>query len=229
MHYSRVEPLLIIGPIGIKSFIETCITTSESVIGFEIIIEEYDAKVSQIVYSDNLIDVTAIPLNHRIPTMGFSIKENLTKYKINPEQIEKHQLKYHSIKQLKEGKNITLENGNILTPEEACFPKKKARRYVYLSDTVYDENLIPYIENAELIYHETTYLKDMNDAAIERMHSTTEHAALIAKKANVGRLIIGHYSSRYKDIKLFEHECQAIFPNTLLGIEGKKYEVRISD
>ena len=227
MHYSRVDPLLIIGPFGIKSFIENSLATSESGLQYELIIKEYDANISQQVYSDDLIDVTSIPLKHRIPTIGFSIKENLTKFKINPKKIEEFGLKYHAIKQLKGGERFTLENGYVVTPEEACFPKKNARRYVYLSDTVYDESLIPHIENAELIYHETTYLNDMKEAALERMHATSGQAATIAKKANVGELIIGHYSSRYKDVRVFEKECREVFPNTKLGVEGNKYHVKV--
>lgn len=227
MHYSRVDPLLIIGPFGIKAFIETCLETSASGLQYELIIREVDATIAQHLYSDDLIDVTSIPLKHRIPTMGFSIKENLVKFKINPKKIEEYGLKYHMIKMLKSGENVTLENGYVITPEEACFPKHQARRYVYLSDTVYDETLIPQIENAELIYHETTYLNDMEAAALDRMHSTSGQAATIAKKANVAELIIGHYSSRYKDVRVFEKECRAIFPNTKLGIEGNKYPVSI--
>lgn len=227
MHYSRVDPLHVIGPFGIKLFLETCIQTSASEIGFDLIIQEVDAAQYQTVYADSLITVDALPLKHRIPTMGFIVKENLEKYKINPLKIEEYGLKYHMIKALKNGDDVVLEDGRVVTREEACFPKQKARRYVYLSDTVYDEDLIPYIEKAELIYHETTYLKDMNETAMERMHSTTEHAALIAQKADVGELIVGHYSSRYKDVRFFETECRELFPATFLGIEGKKYAVKI--
>lgn len=227
MHFSRKEPLTIIGPIGLKNFLETCIQASASVIGFELTIKEVDANVSQLIYTDNLMDVFSVPLKHRIPTMGFCFKENLLKFKINPLKIEQYNIKYQMIKQLKSGLDVVLDDGYVLTPQEACFPKLKARSYFFLSDTVYDETLIPIIEHAELIYHETTYLKDMNAEALERKHSTTEQAAWIAKKANVGEMIIGHYSSRYKDLKFFELECKAIFPNTKLGIEGNKYQIKI--
>lgn len=225
MHFSRSESLEIYGPLGIKDFVQCTLDISNANLGFELIIKEVQI-LHQTIYSDSSVTVKTIPLKHNIPTVGYSFEETIENYKINPEKIKTYNLDFDQIKKLKSGLDIQLENGYVLKVEEACYSKERSRKYCYLSDTTYFEDVIPMIQNASLIYHETTYLKDMNELAIARLHSTTEHASTIAKLADVGGLIIGHYSSRYKDVEIFESECRQIFEHTWLGIEGKEYEIR---
>ena len=110
---------------------------------------------------------------------------------------------------------------NELVTEAAA----KGPVYAYCADTKYDESIIPHIEGADLVYHETTYLDNLKDRAAERFHSTTKEAALIAKKAGVKKLLVGHFSSKYDTLEEFEKECCEVFPNTELAIEGSTYKV----
>ena len=103
------------------------------------------------------------------------------------------------------------------------------KTYVYCADTKYDESIIPYIQNADMIYHETTYLDALKDRASERFHSTSKEAALIAKKGNVKKLLIGHFSSKYDSLEEFEKEAREIFLDTELALEGVTYRVSIAD
>ena len=114
---------------------------------------------------------------------------------------------------------------SIISNDELTFPSYKPRAYAYASDTSYHEDIIPIINKADILYHETTFCEDKKEHAEITKHSTAKQAATIAKKANVGLLVTGHYSSRYKELECFAEEAKTIFPNTKLGLEGKTYTV----
>ncbi|MFM2395269.1 MAG: hypothetical protein RLZZ546_3252 [Bacteroidota bacterium] len=221
LHYNRQEPLFIYGPKGIESYIKNFLETSDCHLSYSLIIQEIDTTKHSLVYEyKNYLKVYTVPLNHRIATTGYVFREFIHNYKINPDKVKEYNLTIEEIKTLKSGQNVERLDGLILNFEDFCFPKNSSRSYAYLSDTCFHEEVIPLIEKVSLLYHETTYLKDMNKEAISRYHSTTEHASEIAKRAQVKKMIIGHYSSRYKFLEDFEAECRAVFPNTYLGIEG---------
>lgn len=220
LHYNRKDALHVYGPKGIRSYIENFLETSDCHLSFELIIQEIDTEESSLIFEyKNYLKVYTIPLNHRIATTGYLIKEFVHNYKIIPEKIVEYALTIDEIKTLKGGKNV-IRMGKELDFKNFCYPKDNSRSYAYVSDTCFHEAVIPVIQNASLLYHETTYLKDLNKEAIERFHSTTEHAAEIAKRASVNKMIIGHYSSRYKTLEEFELECRTVFPETYMGKEG---------
>ena len=126
---------------------------------------------------------------------------------------------YHNIKA---GKDVLLESGEIIKNEELTLPPVKSKSFAFCSDTSYKEDIIPIIKNVDLLYHETTFLSDREDLAKKTKHSTAKQAAQIASQANVNQLVIGHYSSRYKNIELFKEEAETIFPKVILAEAGKK-------
>jgi ribonuclease Z len=226
MHFNRQDSLTIIGPHGIKYYIEASLQASKAMLGFDLIVQEYDASVHQSLYIDEKINVQSIPLVHNIPTMGFLFREQVNYLRLDKNFIANLDLSFDEMKALKNGEDIVYKNELTIKSTDACLPKNKGVTYAYLSDTAYNEDVVSYIQDTDVIYHETTYLKDMNEEATARMHSTSIQAATIAKKANVGTLICGHYSSRYKSIDLFEEECKSVFPNTILGKEGLSLKIQ---
>jgi ribonuclease Z len=125
---------------------------------------------------------------------------------------------------LKAGKDLYDDRGRVRHKNEALtFPPRKSRSYAYCSDTRFNLQLAEWVQQVDLLYHEATFLKEKTDEALARYHSTAEQAATLAQKAQVHQLIIGHYSSRYKDLAPFLTEAQAVFPNTSLAIEGEDH------
>jgi ribonuclease Z len=220
MHYNRKDELIIVGPNGIKLFVDSCLAASQAHLGFPLTIQEFDTTSSQTLYSDTAVNVSSIPLYHGIPTMGFLFTEIVNYRRLNKAFISSLQLSHDEMKDLKKGIDVHRPDGKIVRSEDACLPINLPMKYAFLSDTSYNESVVPIIQNATVIYHETTYLQDMESEASARFHSTTLQAATIAKKANVGKLICGHYSSRYKSIDAFEQECRSIFTESYLGYEG---------
>ena len=178
-----------------------------------------------VIFEDKKIIVETIPLKHRIPTVGFIFTEKQEQYSIRKECIEKYNLSIAEIVNIKNGGDLHLENGKIISNEELVKAKPKPRSYAYCSDTKYFKKLADQINGISLLYHESTFLDADKGLAKSTMHATATQAANIAKDANVDTLILGHFSSRYKNLDLFLNEAQQIFPNTQLGIEGRVFNV----
>jgi ribonuclease Z len=126
---------------------------------------------------------------------------------------------------LQNGIDYITPKGQTIRNDEVTTAPEKGKKYAFCADTRYEESIIPHIKEADLIYHETTYLDNVRDKAFERFHSTTRQAAEIAKKASVKKLLIGHFSSKYNTLEQFEAEAREVFPNTELAIEGSTYEI----
>ena len=162
----------------------------------------------------------------KIYTNGFLFREKLGERKLNMTAIQKYpDIEICDFQNLKNGKDYKLENGDIVPNEILTSAPNKPLSYAFCSDTCYHEKVLPIIKNCNLLYHESTFLNDKIELAKITKHSTAEQAATIAKKANVGQLLLGHYSSRYKSIENFKTEAANIFPNTILSEEGKIIEI----
>ena len=182
------------------------------------------ATESEIIYEDEKVIVKTIPLKHRIYTNGFLFQEKIGDRKLNVQAVEKYEIETCYYQNIKNGKDITLDNGTIIPNETLTFDPIPPKSYAFCSDTMYDETIIPIIQNADILYHETTFLETEADKAEKTMHSTAKEAAQIATKANIKQLILGHYSTRYSNIELFKDEAQTIFSNVLLADDGKSFE-----
>lgn len=221
----RTEDLQIFGPVGLKAFIDAVLTHTHVHLQYEITIHELDhIGISEIHQTDSAI-ISAFPMTHRIPTYGYLISEKEQSLNINSAGIETYKLDIAQIKAAKAGESIRLADGTLIPNKELVHPKKKPRTYAYCSDTIYDEGLVPFINQADLLYHEATYLHDLQHKAIERKHATALEAAKIAKAAKVRKLIIGHYSSRYDDLQPLEDEAKSVFPNTNIVRQGDVFSI----
>jgi len=162
---------------------------------------------------------------HRIPCWGFIIREKRKLRRINKETIAQYEIPSSFFERLKDGEDYETNDGTVIKNEWITIPNKPARSYAYCADTKFDERLCEKTKGVTVLYHETTYLRDLKERADARFHSTTEQAATIALKAGVQRLLIGHFSSKYDNLDAFLQEAQEVFKNTDLAIEGVTYKI----
>jgi ribonuclease Z len=223
---NREKELHIFGPKGIKEVTRLQLKVSKSYSKFEIIFHELTSKESELIFEDDNVSVSTIPLDHRIYTNGYLFREKEKPKKLNIENVQQYpEIKTCDYHNIKAGKDVILENGELIKNEELTLPPPKPKSYAFCSDTSYKEAIVPIIKNVDLLYHEATFLSDREDLAKKTKHSTAKQAAQIATKATVNQLVIGHYSSRYKNIALFKKEASVIFSNVILAEEGKKISV----
>jgi len=224
MHLTgRKKSLNLYAPAGLAEIITLQLKHSETIFNFDINFVAVDPTVNKVVHEDDFVSVSSIPLNHRIPCGGFLFSEKPKKRRINKEMLPA-EFSVRNIIKLKNGEDILDQEGKVLYKNEALtFPPKRIYKYAFCSDTKYDESIIPIIAGVDLLYHETTFLEEHMDRAANTYHSTAKEAATIAKKANVGKLLMGHFSIRYKDLEPLRQEAQTIFPNSELAIEGEDF------
>jgi len=221
----RTESLSIFGPIGIKSYLTHIIEVTKAYITFDLNIVEFIPDKGKLIFENKNLEVFSFPLQHRIPTSGYLFREKKHQLNIISEQIKKYQLSVEQIKLIKAGQDIQLESGTILPNKELAFQKYPQRSYAYCSDTQYHEELVEHIRGVDLLYHEATFLDEKRDLAVKTMHTTAKQAGKMAAKSKVGKLVIGHYSSRYEDLNVLADEAQLEFENTSLALEGEIFKV----
>lgn len=213
----RDTSLHIYGPQGIKKMLETIFSITETHRGFDVVYHELDKDYSELIYEDKRIEVYTIPLDHRIYCNGYLFKEKPKERHLNMEEISKYdEIETCDYNNLKQGKDYVLEDGYVLKNEILTKEPAEAITYAFCSDTRFSESVIPIIKNATVLYHEATFLHDLKEMADYTGHTTALEAATIAKKAEVGKLILGHFSNRYDNLTVFTDEARAIFPNTFL-------------
>ena len=217
----RKAPLTIYSPAGLQEMIEAILKYSYSHLSYDLKFVVVPTDESVQVFENEDISVKTIPLDHRIPTTGYLFREKEKVRNIRTEKIEEYGIHYSKINAIKAGGNFTREDGKIIPHEELTVAPSLPRSFAFCSDTTYQESIVPIIKGVDLLYHETTYVDDAKESAAKYKHSTAKEAATIAKMAGVGKLICGHYSSRYQDLTPFEKEARSVFPNTELGLEGK--------
>lgn len=221
---TRETELHIYAPKGLKEVITLQMKLSDSWTNYPLIFHELTSKSSELIYEDDKVEVHTIPLEHRIYTNGFLFKEKPNERKLNmPAVLEAHiDLAYY--RKLKQGADVINEHGVLIKNDTVTKDPVPPKCYAFCSDTVYNESIIPLIKNATVLYHESTFL-DKNEAlCMPTKHSTAKQAALIAKKANVDTLILGHYSTRYNGYEGFKIEAQSVFENVHLAKDGKVFE-----
>lgn len=221
---NRNNDLHIYGPKGIKEIITLQLKLSNSWTGYQLYFHILESKESELIFEDDQVIVKTIPLSHRVYTNGFLFEEKPADRKLNMNEVLNHNIEVCYYQNIKNGKDITLENGKVIPNKQLTFDPPKTKSYAYCSDTKYNEQIVPLVKNADVLYHESTFLESEEDLAEKTMHSTAKQAANIAKLANVGQLILGHYSTRYSNIDDFKEEAQTIFPNILLADDGKTFQ-----
>lgn len=222
---NRNNDLHIYGPKGIKEIIKLQLRLSNSWPNFELHFHELTNIESEIIYEDDKVLVKTIPLKHRIYTNGFLFQEKLDERKLNIEAVRDYQIEKCYFQNIKNGKDILLDDGKLILNEELTFDPPKPKSYAFCSDSSYYEAIIPLIQNVDVLYHESTFLQSEEVLAAKTMHATAMEAATIAKKAQVNKLILGHYSTRYDTLDLFKKEAETIFSNVLLADDGKTFDL----
>ncbi len=220
----RQKELIIYGPLGIKQFVETFQAATYAHLTYPLRIVELEGEHERSLGRIDHLEVFAFPLVHRVPTFGYRFTEIYDEFNVNPQAISRYNLSVEEIKKIKKGQSIT-RNEEVWKAERFTLPKKHSRSFAYCSDTCYHPPLAAFVSDVSLLYHEATYLHNLQAKAKQRMHSTADEAARLAKAAGVSTLIIGHYSSRYSDLEPLLDEARAIFLRTDLAIGGKIYPI----
>jgi ribonuclease Z len=171
------------------------------------------------------IRISCFPTTHRIECYGFLFEEKEGKRKLLIDKVRKLNIPISFYSSLQNGLDYITPRGQTIRNDEVTTAPEKGKKYAFCADTRYEESIIPFITGADMIYHESTYLDKVRDKAFERFHCTTRQAAEIARKADVKKLLLGHFSSKYSTLEQFETEAREIFPNTELAIEGSTYEI----
>lgn len=221
---NRTTDLHIYGPKGIKEIINLQLRLSNSWTKYNLFFHELESKESETVFEDNKVIVKTIPLNHRVYTNGFLFIEKIRERKLDIDTVQNYGIDTCYYQNIKNGKDITLDNGRVIENSKLTFDPVPPMSYAFCSDTVYDESIVPVIKDVDVLYHESTFLDSEEALAGKTMHSTAKEAATIALKANVKKLVLGHYSTRYESIELFKEQAETIFPNVLLADDGKTFE-----
>jgi ribonuclease Z len=224
---NRRNDLHIYAPKGLKEIITLQLRLSNSWLKFKIHFHELENNESEVIFEDEKVEVQTIPLEHRIYTNGFLFKEKQGERKLNIAAIKAiPEIEICDYQNLKNGRDFVLENGNVIANLELTYDPIKQLSYAYCSDTIYKPSIVSQIKDVDLLYHESTFLEDRIDLTEYTKHSTAKQAAQIANDAGAKQLILGHYSSRYNDLSLFEQEAKSIFENVILGEAGKSIEIK---
>ncbi len=225
---NRDKDLHIYAHTELESILSRHLEYFERSISFKIIYHHLNPKLSELIFEDNKVKVETIPLKHRIPTCGFKFTEKPHLRNLKKNVVQDYKIPISKIQDIKEGGDFIISNGDVVPSDKLTLPPYKSRSYAYCTDTAYSEKIIPIIENVDLLFHEATFAKNMKRQAKLTYHSTSEDAAKIAKKAIVGKLIVGHFSARYKDVSQIISEARDLFPNTYSAEDGEKHIVELT-
>ncbi len=220
----RQEPLKIFGPEGIANYVRFNQKQSSAHFTFDIDFQELKGAGPIDLGTYCGLQFKAFPLKHRIPTFGYKAIEVQAELNVDPEAITKYSLSIEEILNVKKGASI-IRGDSFIPTELLVLPPRRNRSFAYCTDTIYDPDILQYIEEVSLLYHEATYTDDLAEKARERMHSTTKDAAQIAKSARAKQLVIGHYSNRYKNLNTLLQEAKVVFQNTMIAEEGKLFQI----
>jgi ribonuclease Z len=221
----RKHPLSIFAPKGLEDIVDITFKNSAYISPFPIEFTEVDTENAAPVFEDKTLIINAFPLSHRIPATGYCVREKPFPANIIPEKIQEFDIPFDKINAIKNGENYLTTEGVLIPNSELTYPPLKPRSYAYCSDTAYDERIVPHITGVDLLYHESTFMHEMAAHAALTGHSTAKQAGQIAHLAQVGQLILGHYSSRYDNLDWLLNEAKIEFKNTVLGIDGNTYSV----
>lgn len=220
----RKRPLTVVAPEGIKKYLDLHFEVAGLKPDFPFTVWELAGQEAQNVLQTDHLSVLAIPLDHRIPCFGYVFKERHTEKKLNVEACQQYSIPKEMYRAIKQGEDVTV-NGKSIANELLTLERDRNLKFAYLTDTRYEESVVPYIEHADLLYHEATFLHELHQKANKTGHSTAKEAARIANQAEVKKLVISHYSSRYKNGETHEEEAQSVFPNTVAAYPGIKVVV----
>ena len=220
---NREHDLHLYGPALLKDILELQLNAGNTVLPYKL--HFHPLEQEGLLVKTDKFQVHCFGTKHRVPCWGFKFEQVKAPRKVNPEKAISYQVPSSFFDYLKCGNDYTTKTGELIRNEWVTEPAVKPKSYAFSADTMYDEELVDKVRKVDMLYHETTYLKDLEARALSRFHATTVQAAAIAKMANVGRLLIGHFSSKYEKLDIFEQEAREVFQNTDIAIEGVTYNV----
>ncbi|MHC5201794.1 ribonuclease Z [Myroides sp. LJL119] len=216
---NRQADLHVYGPKGIKEVILLQLRLANSFTGYKLFFHELTSKQSEVIYQDDKVRVTTIPLDHRVYTNGFLFEETPKDRKLRIGEIEDLGIDKCYYQKIKDGCDITLDNGQVISNKQITYDPQPGQSYAFASDTLYNEQIVPIIQGVDVLYHESTFLESESHYTQHTKHSTAKQAACIARLANAKVLILGHYSTRYSDITLFKKEAEQEFDGKILNAD----------
>jgi ribonuclease Z len=217
----RREELHLYGPPLLKAITDLQLEASNTSLVYPLIFHPLTFTGYDKIYEDEHVTVHSFPLLHSIPTCGFVFREKLSGRKIRKDAVAGLNIPFPEMQNIKRGEDYVNELGKIFRNEDLTMNPAIPRSYAYCSDTGYTETILPWIRQCTLLYHETTFMQDRAANAKEKLHSTTIEAATLAKKADVRKLLIGHFSARYDDLQPLLDEARSVFADTILAEDGK--------
>lgn len=222
---ARTTPLNIYAPTGFGPILKFFLSYYGEGVGFEIRHVALGMKEPEVVYQTKSVEVLAFPLRHKIDTFGFLFREKMPQRNVWKHLIEKYEFTLTEIGTLKRGEDVVREDGKVIPCEEATYIPYEPRSFAYCSDTATFPELAQWVKGVDILYHEATYLNSQADLAAMRHHSTTGQAAACAREAGAKQLVIGHYSSRVRDTRMYLDECREVFPNSFAANDGDVFDI----
>jgi ribonuclease Z len=216
----RTGDLFIHGPAEVEEYLRPILEVFCRGLSFKVEFHAVDARKHELVMEERSLRVYSIPLKHRIPTCGYVFEEKEKEAHLIREMVDFYGIPVKQRQNIKAGDDYVTPSGEVIPNVLLTRPSDPPRRYAYCSDTAYHPPVIPFIQGVNLLYHEATFCEDDAARAAETGHSTALQAAEIARSAQVGKFVIGHFSSRYRTEDLLKQEADRVFPGTILANEG---------
>ncbi|MEM6299417.1 MAG: ribonuclease Z, partial [Bacteroidota bacterium] len=221
--HGRKDPLPLFAPPQLADLLTMYFKAGEVTLDFDLQFVPLQMGKAYRLWETDFMTVDTVPMEHRIPCMGFVFREKITKKKLIKEKTRTLRPKDYQLLQV--GKDLVLEDGTHIPNAELTYPDPDPRSYAFCADTRYLESIIPHIKEADLLYHEATFLDEKRAKAHLTFHSTGKQAAQIAQKANVKKLVLGHFSAGLKDLDALLEEARTVFPSSELALEGRTFEI----
>jgi ribonuclease Z len=221
----RKDKLTIYAPSKLKDIVDLQLSASDTILNYELSFVDTHTDTIRLLYENPKLQVFSFPLEHSLPTTGFLFKEKKGERKIRKERIKTIDIPSHFFRQILDGDDFVDADGKLYSNAYLSSPPPPPRTYAYCSDTRFSKKISGFVKNVDLLYHEATFMEELKDVASERGHSTAREAALIAQTAKVKRLLIGHFSSRYQNVKDIENEAREVFVNTIAVDDGDVYSI----
>lgn len=218
----RTKTVKIFCPPELEELLQSQFKIAGIKLKYQIEITHLKAKEKEIIFEDNIVEISAFPVKHRIPTWGFHFKEKQKEKNIDPQKIKEHGLTIDEILKAKKGEDIVRESAYFRNAD-ITLADKPLISYAYSSDTIYFDKMAEYVKGVDILYHESTFIEKQRDRADATMHSTAKDAAKIAKKAQVGQLLLGHFSARFRQTDEVLEEAQTVFENSVCVEDGDEF------
>lgn len=221
----RRKPLKLFGPVHLKEIIDIQFKYSETVINYPLEFYATNPDKPEVILDNQDIIVETIPLDHRVPCTGFLFRQKKRLRKLLKDKLAELNIPLEYFTSLKKGKDYVAPNGTVYPNEELTADPSEPKMYAYCSDTIFNSRYFDQINGADLLYHEATFLHDMLGRAKDTYHTTAWQAAEVAVETGAKKLLIGHFSARYKSLSDLLEEARNVFPETELAIEGKTFQI----